>query len=755
MHGATRPLEGAGLDLLALVAAAPDGICLCDADGHLRLANPAACRLFGRPSDDLLGRSIAELLPAGCTFRPAGARGDPGTDPGGEVECRIRRGDCAEVVARLSARALPGGGEAYFLKDVTRESVLLREREAQVERIDNEREWLKTVLDVLPLGVLLFREDGKVFFNARTEALLGMRLSPEGGSAQYADRIRFPDGTPVPPERLVSSRVLRSGELVAGEEYLVARPDGKRIPVLGSAAPLRAPDGRVIGGVGVFQDMSERMRLEEAVRANERLLQEVIDIMPVGVWIADRSGRIVRTNPAGERFWKGARYVGIPEFSAYRGWWLDSGKPIAAEEWGMARAITRGETSVGELIRVQCFDGSFKTMIHHAAPLKDPQGAITGAIVVNEDITALQEVQERHLASERLLRTVFELLPVGVWVADREGRITLANPEGERIWAGVRHVGPEQYAEYEAYWVESGKRIGNDEWALGRAVRHGETSQAQLIRIRGFDGTYRTVINWAAPIRAETGEIIGAIAVNDDVSELQHSREQLRAAVRDREQMLAIVTHDLRSPLSAIMTTAAALAARAAGMDGGAPLAVLAQSLVESARRMGGMVEDLLAVSVERVAGASMLRFEPAAGQAILDAAAQAARTQLAGSGLELQVLAEPDLSTIRIDRDRILRVFANLVDNARKFTAPPGRVTLAGQRLPAGVRYCVSNSGPAITAAEIAGMFQPFWQAKRDHRGAGLGLSICRSIVEAHGGSIWAEPAARERVRVCFDLPA
>ena len=80
----------------------------------------------------------------------------------------------------------------------------------------------------------------------------------------------------------------------------------------------------------------------------------------------------------------------------------------------------------------------------------------------------------------------------------------------------------------------------------------------------------------------------------------------------------------------------------------------------------------------------------------------------------------------------------------------------LRAEALSAGVRFCVANSGPALSAEELENMFQPFWQAgpRGPRAGAGLGLAICRSIVEAHGGSIWAEPAAGKRVRICFLLP-
>jgi signal transduction histidine kinase len=166
------------------------------------------------------------------------------------------------------------------------------------------------------------------------------------------------------------------------------------------------------------------------------------------------------------------------------------------------------------------------------------------------------------------------------------------------------------------------------------------------------------------------------------------------------------------------------------------------------------MVDDLLAVSVATAGGPSMLKLEPVAASSVVERATQAARPLLARQSLRLEVKVTGELPTIHVDADRVLRVFANLIDNALKFTSPAGRITLAAERSPGGVRFSVANSGPALPPAELDAMFQPFWQGTRDRRGAGLGLSICRSIVEAHGGSIWAEPVAGARVRVCFVLP-
>jgi len=122
---------------------------------------------------------------------------------------------------------------------------------------------------------------------------------------------------------------------------------------------------------------------------------------------------------------------------------------------------------------------------------------------------------------------------------------------------------------------------------------------------------------------------------------------------------------------------------------------------------------------------------------------------------IELEIEALGELPELRADSDRVLRVFANLIDNALKFTDRQGSVVLQARAEPDGLLFCVANSGPALSAAELDNMFKPFWQAAQgNQRGAGLGLSICRSIVEAHGGRIWAEPEPGKRVRICFTLP-
>lgn len=125
------------------------------------------------------------------------------------------------------------------------------------------------------------------------------------------------------------------------------------------------------------------------------LLHEVLAILPVGVWVMDETGKIVYGNPAAQRIWAGAHYVGLDQFGEYKGWWVATGKRIEAEEWAAARAIRNGETSTDEEVEIECFDGTRKIILNSAAPIRGEENRIVGAIIVNHDITERKRFEEQ------------------------------------------------------------------------------------------------------------------------------------------------------------------------------------------------------------------------------------------------------------------------------------------------------------------------------------------------------------------------
>ncbi len=216
--------------------------------------------------------------------------------------------------------------------------------------------------------------------------------------------------------------------------------------------------------------------------------------------------------------------------------------------------------------------------------------------------------------------------------------------------------------------------------------------------------------------------------------------------------VLGFVAHDLRNPLHVILLAVQMARDEAAGRPpaAGEPLRLIERA----AARMARLVEDLLDETALE-SGRLRLARRPCRPRALLHAAVAEEAVLAAGAGLALEVAPSAALPAVCADRSRVLQVLANLVDNAIKFTPAGGRVVLAAEQCGREVRFQVRDSGPGIDPAARAHLFDPFWQARPDARGIGLGLAIARGLVEAHGGRMWADAGpGGHGTAVSFSLP-
>lgn len=184
----------------------------------------------------------------------------------------------------------------------------------------------------------------------------------------------------------------------AGANDFVAKPGHARLPAV-VERELREARSR-----------AEKAELALQLRRQQDLFERVLEHLPVGVWLIDETGTIRSGNPAGQAIWEGARYADIDDYRAYRGWWADSGRAIAPEEWAAARAIRKGETSIGERIEIETFRGRRKVILNSAIPLRSEDGGSLGAFVVNQDITELHRTEQRLRRAERKLRGLSQQL---------------------------------------------------------------------------------------------------------------------------------------------------------------------------------------------------------------------------------------------------------------------------------------------------------------------------------------------------------
>jgi signal transduction histidine kinase len=258
---------------------------------------------------------------------------------------------------------------------------------------------LRQILEVVPIAAYVCDTSGMILgYNNRAAELWG-RNPKLGDSAQrYCGSLRLssPDGELVPHETSPMAAVLRTGIESRDLEVVIERPDGSFITALVNIAPLRDDEGNLTGAVNCFQDITDRKRAEEALRQSERLLRLVLDAIPVGVALVDVSGDIVLSNPASQRIWSGSIRSGRERYAQTKAWWHATGRRVAPGEWASVRAVVAGETSVNEVVDIEAFDGTRKVIQNSAVPIRDVDERVTGAVVVNEDISA-RTTAERQL----------------------------------------------------------------------------------------------------------------------------------------------------------------------------------------------------------------------------------------------------------------------------------------------------------------------------------------------------------------------
>ncbi len=162
---------------------------------------------------------------------------------------------------------------------------------------------------------------------------------------------------------------------------------------------------------------------QSAVVVDASLLQQDLDALPVGVWIADSHGRLVANNPAGREIWQGERWIGPEQYGEYKAWWAATGKRVEANEWAMARLIVSGEAVArGEMLEIEAFDGTRKTILNYAVPIHDTTGHLRAAIAVNQDITDLKRAND----DLELLRRQLQAVSAAVIEAQEEERRRIA-----------------------------------------------------------------------------------------------------------------------------------------------------------------------------------------------------------------------------------------------------------------------------------------------------------------------------------------
>jgi signal transduction histidine kinase len=233
---------------------------------------------------------------------------------------------------------------------------------------------------------------------------------------------------------------------------------------------------------------------------------------------------------------------------------------------------------------------------------------------------------------------------------------------------------------------------------------------------------------------------------------LQQRAEEAEQAAVTRDEVLAVVAHDLRNPLNLVLTSGSFLLDT---LDGLEPRAREQLELVRrAAGQMNRLIQDLLEVAGMEAGNISIEPREEAVDP-MVRAACLAMDHAASAKQIELSWEIESSLPPVHADRDRIDQVLGNLIGNAVRFTPEEGQIRVGAERDGDRVRFSVADTGAGIDMADLPRVFDRFWQAKRSQKGgAGLGLAIARGIVAAHGGQMWVESEPGDGSTFFFTLP-
>ena len=343
--------------------------------------------------------------------------------------------------------------------------------------------------------------------------------------------------------------------------------------------------------------------------------------------------------------------------------------------------------------------------------------------------------------------------PVGVLVVDAETRILeFVNQEAERI-IGIPAVpgsSIEQFFKVTIYRKTDGREYLIEERPFLRALMHGEVVRAEEVLLeRAGGGTIMVLVN-ATPIYSDAGEITSAVAVIQDMTPLEE-------AERLRNEFLGMVSHELRTPLTTIKGCASVVLDSSTRPPGISELLQYFRMIDEQSDHLRDLVNNLLDMT-QIEAGALSVTIEPVDAKTLIDEVKMA----FVGRGMRntVEVDLPPDLPLIAADKQRIAQVLNNLLSNASKYSSETSTIRVTGSRNDFQVAISVTDEGRGIPASQMTNLFRKFSRIHEGEgdlkiAGTGLGLVICKGIVEAHGGRIWAESSGEGRgTLITFTIP-
>ena len=427
----------------------------------------------------------------------------------------------------------------------------ITQRKQIEEDLRKSEEQHRRLFETMSQGVIYQAADGTIISaNPAAERILGLPVDQMCSKTSMDPHWRMikEDGTAVPGDDHPTMIALRTGETVGPVIRGVFYPEKNTHVWLSiTAIPLFQPgESKPFQAYATFEDITERKLAEEALRKSENLFRKVFEILPIGLWIADKNGKLLRGNPAGVAIWGAQPDVDQRGYGIFKARRLPSGEEIAPDDWALAHTVIKGETIVDELLEIDAFDGKKKIILNYTAPILDNSNQVEGAIVVNQDITERRQAEEALRQSEERYRELVENANSIILRMDKNGVVTFFNEFAQRFFGYKNEeiIGRNVVGTIVPVTDAAGKNLRDMIAEIGQYPERYDSNENENMR---KDGS-RVWITWTnKSLLDASGNVKEILCVGKDMTEfrqaqtaLQESEERFRVLFRQNPDPLFI-----------------------------------------------------------------------------------------------------------------------------------------------------------------------------------------------------------------------
>jgi PAS domain S-box-containing protein len=642
--------------------------------------------------------------------------------------------------------------------------------------LSQERLLLRTLIDSVPDSIYAKDTAGR-----KTMANLGdlknLKCKTEAEVIGKTDFDFFPKD--IAEKHWADDQKVLQGRSVINQEEQVLDENGKKRWLLTSKLPLRDPNGKITGLVGIGREITEHKRTEEALANEQALLHALVDHLPAAIYLKDLEGRKTLANRT-ELDYMGAtseaEVLGKTDFDFF-----------PPEKAAVFRAhdqeiIRTGQPLINDESRFTKPDGTVIYLSGSTVPLRDAAGRVIGLAGINFDITDRRRAEESlrvnkewllkrtdELSRERLLlRTLLDSLPDAIYAKDAAGRKTMANPgdlSNLKCKAEAEVLGKSDFDFFP-------KDIAEKFQADDQKVMEGEPVINREEYFLSDKGEKRWLLTSKLPLHDQTGKVVGLVGIGRDITErklvedalrsseekLRQFAEQLERSNRELQDFAYVASHDLQEPLRKIVVFGERLKEKSSETLAPESLDYL-DRMQKAAGRMQILINDLLTFSrvTTKAHPFAPVNLAETASEVVNDLEG---RIELVKGRVELGALPVIDAEPLQMRQ-----LLQNLIGNALKFRRPeePPVVKVEAQIISApdspGKKLCqlsVSDNGIGFDEKYLDRIFNVFQRlhTRNEYEGTGMGLAIVRKIALHHGGDITAKSKPGQGASFILTLP-